>query len=85
MTPTEPTNTLGYGEMNRSQRRKFAKQARMFKGEGRENFRLMNKAAQVKERHESFKAVKNIMPSELPHKCGKEDCEICRPNLHKAM
>lgn len=83
MTPTDPTNTLSYGEMNRKQRRKFAKQARMFKGEGGDNFKLMNKAAGVQERHQS-EMIHNHDLVIIDDVVG-EDEEECQPKPHKAM
>lgn len=76
--------TTSFGEMSRKERRRFAKQTKMFKGDDRNAWRVMNKAARIQERHRQLEAVKN-MPA-IPHKCGKEDCELCRPPLlNKAM
>lgn len=47
MTPTDNSHTISFAEMNRRDRRKFAKQTKMFRDRDRHAWRLMNKTAKV--------------------------------------
>ena len=72
-----------FGEMNRKERRRFAKQTKMFKGDDRNAWQLMNRTAQVQERHQA-RMVRRQDLKVIDDVVGEEE-EECQPKPHKAM
>ena len=71
-----------FGEMNRKERRRFAKQTKMFKGDDRNAWQLMNRTAQVQERHQARMVRHDVRI--IDDVVGGEE-EECQPKPHKAM
>ena len=78
-TSHSPTS---FGEMSRQERRRFAKQMKMFKGDDRNAWQLMNRTAQVQERHQARMVRQDVKI--IDDVVGEEE-EECQPKPHKAM
>ena len=71
-----------FGEMSRKERRRFAKQTKMFKGDDRNAWQLMNRTAQVQERHQARMVRQDVKI--IDDVVGEEE-EECQLKPHKAM
>lgn len=76
------SESTSFGEMNRRDRRRFAKQTKMFKGDDRNAWQLMNRTAQVQERHQARMVRQDVRI--IDDVVGEEE-EECQPKPHKAM
>lgn len=75
------SESTSFGEMNRKERRRFAKQTKMFKGDDRNAWQLMNRTAQVQERHQARMVRQDV--KNIDDVVGEEEEECQKP--HKAM